>query len=254
MFEHRARKRFGQNFLRDQSVINNIISAARIDADDHFLEIGAGTGALTEPLLARLKQLEVVEIDRDLVAKLPQLANAAKLIIHEADALKFGFESPTPRRIIGNLPYNISSPLIFHLLKFNSSIIDMHFMLQKEMVERLAAAPHSRAYGRISVMVQASAKVEMLFTVPPTAFVPAPKVDSAVVRLRPYQTPKYPIAKPDVFANIVLQAFAMRRKTLRNNLKGILSAADFLACDIDPAARAETLSVADFVKLANYHA
>lgn len=249
---HQARKRFGQNFLQDQNIIAKIIAAARFAPTDQVLEIGPGLGALTKPLLAQLPALEVIELDRDLAGALPNLPHADKLTIYQADALKFDFASDSPRRIIGNLPYNISSPLLFHLLEYQKSIVDMHFMLQKEVVERLAATPQSRAYGRISVMLQAYAKVEYLFSVPPSAFKPAPKVTSAVVRISPYKTPKYAILDAALFAKLVKTAFAMRRKTLHNNLKTTLAESVFDHCGIAKNARAEVLTVGDFVRLANY--
>lgn len=253
--QHRARKRFGQNFLHDANIIAKIVAAIAPRPADRLVEIGPGLGALTTPLLQRVEQLDVIELDRDLVPRLAELPDADKLVVHEADALKFDFGalrddiSTPPLRVVGNLPYNISSPLIFHLLGFAEHIRDMHFMLQKEVVERLAAAPGSGDYGRLTVAVQAQCRVEHLFTVPPGCFSPAPKVDSAIVRLTPLDDPLCPRALQPELENLLRQAFGQRRKTLRNNLKGTLSAEAIEACGIDPALRPERLSVEDFVRL-----
>ncbi len=252
--EHRARKRFGQNFLHDRHVIDRIVRAIHPKAGERLVEIGPGLGALTLPLLQAAGRLEVVELDRDLIPKLAELcAGKGELVIHSADALKFDFCSLAAEgklRLAGNLPYNISTPLIFHLLEQARCIDDMHFMLQKEVVERLAAKPDTSDYGRLSVMVQFRCKVEQLFTVPPGAFTPAPKVESAIVRLEPYAEP--PVAvDAAVLEKVVAQAFGQRRKTLRNTLKGLLDAAAIEAAGIDPQRRAETLSLEEFAALAN---
>ncbi len=259
MKQHRPRKRFGQNFLRDAQVIARIVDAIAPQRGDRMVEIGPGLGALTAPLLARLDALEVVELDRDLAARLrlqacSGAAQCGELRVHEADALRFDFAALAgdgPIRVVGNLPYNISTPLIFHLLSFGGCIRDMHFMLQREVVERLAAAPGGRDYGRLSVMAQYHCAVAPLFGVPPGAFEPPPKVESAIVRLRPHPRPPVDVGDAALFAELVAQAFGQRRKTLRNNLRGLLDAAAIAACGIDPGRRAETLSLADFAALAH---
>lgn len=254
---HRPRKRFGQNFLHDHGVIRGIVAAIHPLPGERVVEIGPGLGALTEPLLIELGEMDVVELDRDLVPRLAQsLGDTGTLRIHNSDALKFDFcsllgDEATPLRVVGNLPYNISTPLIFHLLEQSHCIRDMHFMLQKEVVKRLAAAPGGGDYGRLSVMVQYRCRVEKLFTVPPGAFNPPPKVDSAIVRLVPYAEPPYPADDEQLFARVVAQAFAQRRKTLRNNMKKLLDAAAIEALGIDPGCRPETLTLEQFVALAN---
>jgi len=257
---HRPRKRFGQNFLHDPGVIRGIVAAIHPQAGEHLVEIGPGLGALTEPLLEVLGEMDAVELDRDLVPRLEQyFAQRGELRIHNTDALKFDFCSLLshercgngPLRVVGNLPYNISTPLIFHLLEQSRCIRDMHFMLQKEVVDRLAAGPGGGDYGRLSVMVQYHCRVEKLFTVPPGAFNPPPKVHSAIVRLTPYETPPYPATDEKTFARVVSQAFAQRRKTLRNNMKKLLDADAIEALGIDPGCRPERLSLEQFVALAN---
>jgi len=252
---HRPRKRFGQNFLHDPGVIDHIIQVIDPRPDQHFVEIGPGLGALTRPLLSAAGELDVVEIDRDIIPLLRESCSAyGELRIHNQDALKFDFSSLAADhslRVIGNLPYNISSPLIFHLLTQLAVIRDMHFMLQKEVAQRLAAAPGTKQYGRLSVMVQCLCAVELLFTVGPGAFKPAPKVESAVVRLNPHRQPPVRIADKKRFAAVVNQAFSQRRKTLRNALKGLLSAEQIAALAIDPRRRPETLSLADYALLSN---
>ncbi len=249
---HRPRKRFGQNFLHDPGVIDRIVRAIDPWPGQRLVEIGPGLGAITGPLLEAVEQMDAVELDRDLV---PKLANrfGEHLHLHNADALKFDFSqlaNGERLRVVGNLPYNISTPLIFRLLEQSDSVQDMHFMLQKEVVDRLSAAPGGGDYGRLSVMVQQRCRVEHLFNVPPGAFHPPPKVDSAIVRLVPYPEPPVPVAEPAVFARIVAKAFSQRRKTLRNTLKGELDAETIEACGIDPIRRAETLSVEEFGRLA----
>lgn len=251
--KHIAKKRFGQNFLTDQSVINSLIYAITPQTDQTLVEIGPGLGALTKPLLAHLPHLHVVEIDRDIVAWMQQQYPAEKLTIHNVDALKFDFTSLGEQvRVVGNLPYNISTPILFHLLENVSHITDMHFMLQKEVVERMVAAPSTPAYGRLSVMLQYRLSMEYLLTVPPEAFEPAPKVESAFVRAIPHASLPSPAKDEVLFAKVVLSAFGQRRKTLRNTLKGLLDDAGFSALDINPQLRAENLSVAQFVAIANY--
>lgn len=255
-FPHRARKRFGQNFLHDPGVIQRIVAAIDPRPGQRLVEIGPGQGALTLPLLERAGSLDVIELDRDLIAPLQTLAaGRGELRVHNADALKFDFRSlardGAPLRVVGNLPYNISTPLLFHLIAQADVIQDMHFMLQKEVVDRMAAAPGSGDYGRLSVMVQFYCEVTRLFTVGPGAFRPAPKVDSAVVRLIPRRSPVVDVHDPAVFAAVVNQAFSQRRKTLRNALKRMLSDEEIRAAGIDPGARPEELDLARFAALAN---
>lgn len=249
---HRARKRFGQNFLHDARVIEHIVATIHPQRSERMVEIGPGLAALTRPLLAKLDHLSVVELDRDLVARLHLDFAPEHLTVHAADALKFDFGALGPDlRVVGNLPYNISSPLLFHLASFDN-IRDMHFMLQKEVVLRMAAAPDTADYGRLSVMLQAQFTVEMCFIVPPTAFTPAPKVDSAIVRLIPLPTEQVAWSNDAAatrFSSVVMQAFSQRRKTLRNTLKGLISAEQMATIGIDPNRRAETLSVTDFAHL-----
>ena len=251
--QHRPRKRFGQNFLEDFHVIQNILEAIHPTPSDNLLEIGPGLGALTRPLLKHAKTLTAIEIDTDLHAyldALPENKNTLKLICADAltvDLKPFGKQL----RVIGNLPYNISTPLLFHLLEYTDQIKDMHFMLQKEVVNRLSASPGTKAYGRLSVMTQAQCAVESLFLVPPTAFNPAPKVDSAVVRLTPLKTQ---LSKTHLktLENLVTQAFSTRRKTLGNTLKTVLTADELIQQNIDPKRRPETLWVEEYVKIAEY--
>ncbi len=247
----KPRKRFGQNFLKDQEVISRIIDAIRPEAKDRMVEIGPGLGALTIPLLGILDRLEVIEIDRDIVERLSKRFSIEKLVIHQADALKFDFsELGSGLRIVGNLPYNISTPLLFHLSGFSSHIKDMHFMLQKEVVDRMTADPSSPDYGRLSVMLQNRFAMEKCFEVPPECFYPEPKVDSAIVRMVPLSSP---VAKSEaLFSKIVLAAFSQRRKTLRNTLKPFLSPEDFNFLKIDQNDRAENLSVSDFAKISDW--
>ena len=260
--KHLAKKRFGQNFLTDFGVINSLVAAIEPKSGQTIVEIGPGLGAMTKPLLAKIPQLHVVEIDRDIVTWMqaeyakPAYVNNT-ISIHNVDALKFDFaqlcSQINPKiRVVGNLPYNISTPILFHLLDNIGSIIDMHFMLQKEVVERMVAAPSTSEYGRLSVMLQYKLHMEYLFTVPPEAFEPAPKVESAFVRCVPHATLPYPAKDEAHFAKIVQAAFGQRRKTLRNTLKGLLDDASFAALNIDSQLRAENLSVADFVRISNY--
>lgn len=257
MSQHIARKRFGQNFLTDQQVIADIIAALSPERGDCVVEIGPGLGALTDPLLRRVDHLHVIEIDRDIVARLnKRYADhlPARLSIHEGDALNFDFAelgAGSRLRIIGNLPYNISTPLLFHLADFAEHVVDMHFMLQKEVVERMVAVPGTADFGRLSVMLQYRFVMERLRDVPPECFAPAPKVDSAVVRLIPRRPEELAARDETRFAALVSAAFAQRRKMLRNNLKGILGEASFDQLGIAPTARAEELSVADYIRIAN---
>ncbi len=253
MTGHRPRKRLGQHFLRSRRHVERMIEAIKPAAGDRVVEIGPGEGALTWPLLECLDELHAVEFDRDLLAHLAA-HNPGNLVLHEADALDFDFgalaSDGRPLRIAGNLPYNISTPLIFHLLKYSAGIRDMHFMLQKEVVERIAAEPGSKVYGRLSVMTQYHCDVRALFNVPPAAFHPPPKVDSAVVRMCPRPFPTV-AQDPAVLSGLVRDAFGQRRKTLRNALSGWLDADEIAAAGVDPGARAETLTVEQFVALAN---
>ena len=256
--KHIAKKRFGQNFLTDQGVITSLIEAINPQIGQTIVEIGPGLGALTKPLLAQIPHLHVVEIDRDIVAWMQ--AEYAKpaytsntVTIHNVDALKFQFTSLGENlRVTGNLPYNISTPILFHLLNNLSQISDMHFMLQKEVVERMVALPSTPAYGRLSVMLQYHLAMEYLITVPPEAFEPAPKVESAFVRCVPHTTLPHIAKNEALFAKVVLAAFGQRRKTLRNTLKGLLDDAGFATLNINPQLRAENLSVAQFVSISNY--
>jgi 16S rRNA (adenine1518-N6/adenine1519-N6)-dimethyltransferase len=250
---HVARKRFGQNFLVDSGIIAGIISGINPQRGDTVVEIGPGLGAITEPLLERLDHLHVVEIDRDLIARLKKQHKPERLTIHEGDALAFDFASIGERlRLVGNLPYNISTPLLFHLADYADKVHDMHFMLQKEVVERMVALPGESEFSRISVMLQYRFHLEWLLDVPPESFDPPPKVQSAVVRLIP-KAPELLTAKStQKLASVVLAAFSQRRKMLRNTLKGVLDDAGFAALDITPTLRAEDVPVEDYVRIANY--
>jgi 16S rRNA (adenine1518-N6/adenine1519-N6)-dimethyltransferase len=253
---HAARKRFGQNFLLDHNVIATILASLQTKADDHWVEIGPGLGALTAPLLEKNITLDVVELDRDLVSHLrAKYKDKTNLTVHSADALKFDFAKlakPDERlHIVGNLPYNISTPLLFHLLENTSCIADMHFMLQKEVVDRICAGPGSKKYGRLSVMMQYHCAAECLFDVYPESFDPAPKVMSAIIRLIPHTTPPVVVKDKTLFKKIVTQAFSQRRKTLRNSLKTLVNEDSFVSLGIDPNARAETISLIDFANLCN---
>ena len=256
MSKHIARKRFGQNFLIDQQVIGDIVNAVAPARSDCVVEIGPGLGALTDPLMRRLDHLHVVEIDRDIVARLKKRYTPAQLTIHEGDALAFDFgaiarEAGKPLHIVGNLPYNISTPLLFHLASFADAVYEMHFMLQKEVVERIVAEPGTADYGRLSVMLQYRFVMDWLLDVPPESFDPAPKVDSAVVRLIPRPTGELAARDEARFAELVSAAFSQRRKMLRNNLKGIFDDAAFAELGIAPTARAEELPVETYVRMAN---
>jgi len=251
---HAPRKRFGQHFLHDREVVRRIVEAVAPAADDRVVEIGPGEGVLTGPLLEAAGALDVVEIDRDLARGLRERGDwFGRVTVHEIDALRFDFRPlavERPLRIVGNLPYNISTPLLFHLLDQRECIRDMHFMLQREVVERIVAAPGSGTYGRLSVMIQAHCEAQSLFRVAAGAFRPPPQVESAVVRLRPRAEPIVPADRETAFAAIVHDAFSARRKTLRNALRKRLASAQIEAAGIDPGARAEALSVAEFAALA----
>jgi len=258
-----ARKRFGQHFLHDTAIIKRIVDAINPQSNDHLVEIGPGLGALTLPLLQRVPTLDAVEIDRDAIRELRAQTSAktsrdgqlhGQLSVHEADVLKFdiGTLRTDARllRVVGNLPYNISTPLLFHLIEQREHIRDMHFMLQKEVVDRMAAQPNTRAYGRLTVMLAPWVKVESLFDVGPGAFRPPPRVTSSIARLTPHASMPFTVANPDIFARVVAAAFAQRRKTLRNAVKSLLPEAAIVRAGIDPNARGETLSPAAFAALA----
>jgi 16S rRNA (adenine1518-N6/adenine1519-N6)-dimethyltransferase len=256
--KHVPRKRFGQNFLVSPGVIAKIIAAIAPQLDDVLVEIGPGLGALTGPLLDRLAHLHAVEIDRDLIAGLRQRNAPERLTIHEGDALQFDFavlagasQDKPILRVVGNLPYNISTPLLFHLAEYASQIRDMHFMLQKEVVDRMVSPPGGPEYGRLSVMLQYRYEMERLFLVPPGAFDPAPKVASAVVRMIPRPASALAASDPLKLAMVVMTAFGQRRKMLRNTLREMIAEAELAALGIEPTARAEELGVAEFVRIAN---
>ena len=250
---HVARKRFGQNFLVDRGIINAIVSAIDPQRGDTVVEIGPGLGAITEPLLARLDHLHVVEIDRDLIARLKKQHPPARVTIHEGDALNFDFAGiGTDLRLVGNLPYNISTPLLFHLAEYVGIVRDMHFMLQKEVVERMVAVPGESDFSRLSVMLQYRFHLEWLIDVPPESFDPPPKVQSAVVRLIPKDVSELNAKSQEKLSQVVQTAFSQRRKMLRNTLKGNLSDAGFAELGIDPTRRPEDIAVADYVRIANY--
>jgi len=256
---HRPRKRFGQNFLHDQAVIARIIAAISPAQEDHIVEIGPGRGALTYPLREQGCHLDLIELDRDLAASLAKSGTGAGLVtdtrfrVHQGDALRFDYGSlvrETKLRIVGNLPYNISTPLLFHLLHYAHNFQDLHLMLQKEVAMRMAAT-HGKEYGRLSIMLQLHYHVEILFKVPPTAFFPIPKVDSAFLRLTPRTDRQARVECEATFARIVSRAFAQRRKTLRNSLSGLMTPAEIQRAGIDPQQRPQTITIDDFVSLAN---
>ncbi|PSJ80354.1 16S rRNA (adenine(1518)-N(6)/adenine(1519)-N(6))-dimethyltransferase RsmA [Neisseria iguanae] len=253
MKEHKARKRFGQNFLQDTRIISDIVHAVRPQAGDVVIEIGPGLAAITEPLAKKLNRLHVCEIDRDIIRCLKTLPFADKLVIHEGDVLQFDFNSiEGKKKIVGNLPYNISTPLLFKLAEVADDVVDMHFMLQKEVVGRMVAKPKTNDYGRLSVMLQYFFEMESLIDVPPESFSPAPKVDSAVVRMIPV---KHRIGKAgdfEHFAKLVKLAFHQRRKTIRNNLEKLAGDADLEAVGISPQDRAEHITPEKYVALSNY--
>lgn len=253
---HQTKKSLGQHFLSDTGMIEKIVRAIDPKPGERVVEIGPGAGAITRPLLKRHGALTVIEFDRDLIEPLTALGSelGADLSIVHADVLSVDFTvlaNGAPIRLVGNLPYNISSPILFHALDHLSVVTDMHFMLQKEVVDRMAAAPGNKVYGRLSVMLQARCKVTPLFKVPPGCFRPPPKVDSAVVRLEPRDPSDVGLEQPQKFEQVVRAAFAQRRKTLRNALSTVCEPEQMQACGIDPGARAETVAVAEYVALAN---
>ena len=254
MAKYRARKRFGQHFLSDPGVIDAIIRAVHPTKEDVIVEIGPGQGAITDALARNAGHLHAVELDRNLVARLrQQYEGNPDVTVHEADALRFDFSSLGDRiRVVGNLPYNISTPLLFHLLKFREQILDMHFMLQKEVVDRMAAGPGSKVYGRLGIMLGCHLSIESLFDVPPDAFEPPPEVTSAVVRLDPLPPGTFEINDEAGFSTLVATAFMQRRKTLRNSLKKLVERPDFEAAGIDAGLRPEQVSIADYIRLSNY--
>jgi 16S rRNA (adenine1518-N6/adenine1519-N6)-dimethyltransferase len=252
---HRPRKRFSQNFLVDRAIIGDIIAAISPQPDDVMVEIGPGLAALTRPLAAAVNLLHVVEIDRDIVARLRDMFAPERVVIHEGDALELDFSQlGAPLRVVGNLPYHISTPLLFHLADSALMLRDIHVMLQKEVVDRMVAVPGSSEYGRLSVMLQYRFEMEKLIDVPPCAFRPPPKVESAVVRMLPHEANALCARDERLFAETVAAAFSQRRKTLRNTLAQVLAPDDLAGLGIDPQRRAQTLTIADFVKIADYRA
>jgi 16S rRNA (adenine1518-N6/adenine1519-N6)-dimethyltransferase len=253
--EHRARKRFGQNFLTDARVIQRIVDIIAPQPGQLILEIGPGQAALTVPLADTGADLHLVEIDRDLAASLERrFRDTANVHVHCGDALRMDlaeFAAGNNFRLVGNLPYNISTPLLFHVLRWRQQIVDMHFMLQREVVERMAAQPGSKAWGRLSIMCQYYCEVTPLFSVPPEAFSPPPKVHSSIVRLLPHSRPPVRVSDMARFEQVVARAFSMRRKTLRNSLAGVLDADAIAAAGIDPGLRPEALSLEQFAALAD---
>lgn len=249
----RARKRFGQHFLASPDYINRIVGAIAPRPDDTLVEIGPGRGAITEPLARSGARLHAIEFDRDLARRLEQrFAQAENVSIVEADALRFDFATLGENlRVAGNLPYNISTPLLFHLLGFAGRIDDLHFMLQKEVVDRLAASPGTKDYGRLTIMLGCRMTVEPLFEVPPDAFLPPPRVTSAVVRLRPRPDGEFVVEDEGALSKLVARAFSQRRKTLRNALKGTAGPEDLEAVGIDPGGRPETVPIAAWAALSN---
>jgi 16S rRNA (adenine1518-N6/adenine1519-N6)-dimethyltransferase len=246
---YRARRRFSQNFLVDRNTISRIVGSIAPSRGDHIVEIGPGLGALTEPLLQVAGRLDVIEIDRDAARMLDQRFSGSGLIVHREDVLEFDLASlGTEMRLVGNLPYHISTPILFTVDKFRRNVRDCHFMLQKEVVDRMVAAPSSSEYGRLSVMLQCRWRIEKLFDVPPTVFRPRPKVWSSVVRMVPEENAR--VGEDGLFYRIVEAAFSKRRKTLRNALGELATDEDFTACGIDAGRRGETLSVAEFAGLA----
>jgi 16S rRNA (adenine1518-N6/adenine1519-N6)-dimethyltransferase len=250
----RARKALGQHFLHDPAVIAKIIAAVAPARSDRVLEIGGGRGALTGPLLAEVDSLDIVEIDATLARSLAMLAGPERLHVHHADALKFDYGglrgAGEPLRVVGNLPYNISTPLLFRLLEQRETIRDMHLMLQREVVQRMVARPGSKDYGRLTVMLAAWTEIEVLFDIGPGAFNPAPRVWSTFIRVKPLDEARFRILDQGEFASLVARVFSMRRKTLTRSLRGRLSREQIEAADVDPAARPETLEPAAFARLA----
>lgn len=255
-FQHQARKRFGQNFLHDQNIILRILQSIHPQSSDHLVEIGPGQGALTRHLLQTCGKLDAIELDRDLAAYLEQTLGAdPRFTLQQGDVLKFDFSTlsgePRALRIIGNLPYNISTPCMFHLLNYQALISDMTFMLQREVVQRLAAGPGDPHYGRLGLVMQYYCQVEHLFDVPPSAFTPQPKVDSAIVRLTPHKTPPVDVDDVSCLQDVIRVAFTQRRKTLKNSLSTLISEAQLKELSIDTRLRPEKLSLADYALISN---
>ena len=249
----RAKKRFGQHFLTDRHIIDRIVAAIAPKTDDVMVEIGPGPGAITSPLVTKLKHLHAVEIDRDLAVALRRRFPEGNFTLHETNALDFDFSILNSSfRCVGNLPYNISTPFLFHLAEFAEKLIDGTFMLQKEVVDRMVAAPDTEAYGRLSVMLQYRFHMQRLFDVPPSAFTPPPKVESAIVRMVPLDAGRLRAKDEARFSAMVTAGFGQRRKTLSNTLKPFLAAAQIQAAGIEPKRRGETLSVEEFVRLADF--
>ena len=251
--KHIAKKKFGQNFLKDTSIINAIIQSINPVPDDLLIEIGPGLGALTKPLLEKTNHLLAIEVDRDIVAWMENEYSKKNITVFNEDILNFNFDQFDQKvRIVGNLPYNISTPILFKCIDNITNIKDLHFMLQKEVVDRMIAVPSSSEYGRLSVMLQYYFAMEHLVHVPKESFDPEPKVESSFVRLIPYE--HYPFVANNIeqFGRIVKEAFSQRRKTIRNTLKSFISENDFQKIDINPQLRAENLAVSDFVKISNY--
>ena len=255
MTEPPPRKRFGQHFLHDRNIIDKIIAAVEPETDQHFVEIGPGRGALTRPLLARVAQLDVIEIDRDLASRLEYELHDPRVTVHRANALKFDLGTLDIRlgelRVVGNLPYNISSPLLFHLLGQARWLSDLHVMLQKEVVDRMTAEPGNRTYGRLTVALTARCRVQRLFDIKPGSFMPPPKVASSFVRVVPETERLARLHDEKAFDSLVTRAFSMRRKRIANALRGLVSEEQMASLQIDPDARAERLSVDDYIRLAN---
>ena len=249
--KHVPRKRFGQHFLHDPYVLNRIVSSVNPQPGDRVVEIGPGEGALTKPLLERLSRLTVVEIDRDLAGRLQEAYPPERLDVRLGDALEFDFaQLEGPLRIVGNLPYNVSTPLLFHLAGFADRVTDMHFMLQREVVDRMAAQASTPEYGRLSVMLQRRFRIDPLFRVAPGAFRPPPKVESAVVRMLPIPAAEVAPVDEAIFSNVVQRAFAARRKTLRNGLSGLIDDAGLQSAGVDPGLRPENITPGQYIKIA----
>jgi len=259
MNDNRPRKRFGQHFLHDRNILDKIIAAIHPQPGQQFVEIGPGRGAMTRLLIETIDTLHAIEIDRDLAAALPDNIASTKLIAHEADALSFDFArlrpaEGAPLRLAGNLPYNISTPLLFHILSYDELFSDIHVMLQKEVAQRIAAGPGNRTYGRLSVAIAARCEIEMLFHIKPGSFTPPPRVDSSFICLRPDASKRARILQPEAFDHVVKQAFGQRRKRLSNSLGGLLSSRQIESVGIDPGMRAEQLTVEEFITLGNLYA
>ncbi|MCF6775489.1 16S rRNA (adenine(1518)-N(6)/adenine(1519)-N(6))-dimethyltransferase RsmA [Thiotrichales bacterium 19X7-9] len=255
--KHQAKKRFGQNFLVDPYIINRIIDAGEFKQDDNVTEIGPGLGALTKLLLAKLKHLNVIEIDKDVIPYLHEIDRNNQINILNQDALKTDYSQlidttvTTQNKLIGNLPYNISTPLLIHLMQYTHQFESMIFMLQKEVIDRLCASPNNKTYGRLSVIISYFCHIEHIINVPPSAFKPQPKVDSAVIRLKPKKN-RLRLEDYHIFERVVFHAFQQRRKTISNSLKLFLNADDFKQVNINPKLRAENLELESFVAISNY--